>query len=69
MHLKQTWVSALGDFDIDIEADTVHEIEALLQLAKEANIVPLQVEAIAKHVREIESFSKIKKIAQSEEEP
>ena len=68
MHLKQTWVSALGDFDIDIEADTLHEIEALLEIAKEANIVPLQVEAISKHIREIESFSKIKKLAQTEEE-
>jgi hypothetical protein len=68
MHIRQTWNSAIGDYEIEIDASKLEEVKALLQIAKEANIVQIQAEAISKHVKELEAFAKIRKLTKEEEE-
>ena len=68
MRLNQTWVSALGDYTLEIEAKTLEEMQQLLIMAKKANLVKMQVKLITGHVKELEHFAKIRKLKEPDEE-
>jgi hypothetical protein len=68
VRLNQTWVSALGDYNLEIEAETLEEMRELLTMAKKANILKLQVSLISRHVKELEHFAKIRKLKEVNED-
>jgi hypothetical protein len=67
VRLNQTWVSGLGDYTIDVEADTIEDIQKLLALAKKTNLVKMNVTLISKYVKELEHFTKMRALKEREE--